>query len=333
MNLPKSVAVLVLLLIPLVSVCGQDEWKKIAPVGHTFSVMMPAQAIRISRSVRVSETESIPAALYCSVFGGKRFVATSFYKTNVETVMTLSSFEKFLEGMEHSLRINKDVKSLKFTHNVSVGGARGKQYELVLAKYPGIAEFLTSEKGFYVLVMIGDDQKDQAADRFFSSFDVADVNTDEATSGVTNRGNVVTMVGSNNSTAKSTATGESPAPAKGVVTLVKPTEETNSDGLPPQPWPDSTGSITGGVINGRAIKLVQPQYPAAARNNHESGQVKVQIVINEVGSVIAAQALNGSSILKVEAEGAAWQCKFTPTFLMGQPVKVSGIIVYNFVAQ
>jgi len=31
--------------------------------------------------------------------------------------------------------------------------------------------------------------------------------------------------------------------------------------------------------------------------------------------------------------GAARASKFTPTKLSGQPVKVSGVIIYNFVAQ
>lgn len=323
-----SAAVIALLATSLAM--GQDgSWQKIAPVGHTFSVMMPTRATVVSRRVRVSETESIPVALYYSIFEGKRFVAVGFYKTSAETIPALSSFEKFVEGMEHSLRANEKVKSLKFARNLSAGGARGKQYQLVLGEYSGVAHFLASEKGFYALVMIGGDQKDRAAERFFSSFHVGDVNTDEAASGVSNSG---TMLGSKDSTPKSSTAEESPAPAKGVVTLVKPAEDSNADELP-QPWPELNGPITGGVVNGKAIKLVQPQYPAAARNKHESGQVKVQIVINEVGNVIAAQALNGSASLKAAAEGAAWQCRFTPTFLMGQPVKVSGVIIYNFVAQ
>jgi hypothetical protein len=38
-------------------------------------------------------------------------------------------------------------------------------------------------------------------------------------------------------------------------------------------------------------------------------------------------------LLNHEAEKAAMQARFTPTKLSNQPVKVSGVISYNFVKQ
>jgi len=37
--------------------------------------------------------------------------------------------------------------------------------------------------------------------------------------------------------------------------------------------------------------------------------------------------------LVAAAEEAARKSLFTPTFLSGKPVKVTGIVIYNFVAQ
>ena len=59
----------------------------------------------------------------------------------------------------------------------------------------------------------------------------------------------------------------------------------------------------------------------------------VQVLIDENGNVVAAHATSGHPLLQAAAVGAARSSKFTPTKLSGQPVKVNGVIIYNFVAQ
>jgi TonB family protein len=101
----------------------------------------------------------------------------------------------------------------------------------------------------------------------------------------------------------------------------------------PTPRPAPHAPISGGVLNGRAVRLVQPPYPPIARSAHASGQVIVQVLIDENGNVISAHATSGNPLLQSSAINAARASKFSPTMLSGQPVKVSGVIVYNFVAQ
>jgi periplasmic protein TonB len=91
--------------------------------------------------------------------------------------------------------------------------------------------------------------------------------------------------------------------------------------------------ISGGVLNGKAISLPKPAYPPIARAAHASGTVVVQVVIDENGAVISAKPLSGHPLLQAVAVGAARQARFSPTKLSGQPVKVTGVIQYNFVAQ
>ena len=88
-----------------------------------------------------------------------------------------------------------------------------------------------------------------------------------------------------------------------------------------------------GVINGSAINLPKPIYPAAARAIHASGDVNVQVTIDESGNVISANAISGHPLLKQVSEAAARSAKFRPTLLSDQPVKVTGLIVYKFSAQ
>ena len=103
---------------------------------------------------------------------------------------------------------------------------------------------------------------------------------------------------------------------------------------PPPTKPTPPGvPISGGVLNGKATYLPKPAYPPIAKAAHASGTVNVQVIIDENGNVISASAISGHPLLKPSAVAAARQAKFSPTKLSGQPVKVTGIIVYNFVEQ
>jgi TonB family protein len=107
-----------------------------------------------------------------------------------------------------------------------------------------------------------------------------------------------------------------------------------SDTEPPPPEKAAPrGPVSGGVLNGKAVNLVKPAYPAIAKAAHASGQVTVQVTIDENGNVISAHAVSGHPLLQAAAVNAARGSKFTPTTLSGQTVKVTGVIVYNFVAQ
>ncbi len=100
---------------------------------------------------------------------------------------------------------------------------------------------------------------------------------------------------------------------------------------PPKPTPKPVPKmISGGVLNGRATSLPTPPYPPAARAVRASGSVSVQVVIDENGHVISATAVSGHPLLRAAAVAAARGARFSPTMLSGQPVKVSGVITYNF---
>jgi len=79
-----------------------------------------------------------------------------------------------------------------------------------------------------------------------------------------------------------------------------------------------------------AISLPKPNYPAAAQAVNVQGKVDVQVLIDETGRVISAKAVSGNGMLKSAAEQAARNARFSPTYLSKVPVKVTGVIVYNF---
>lgn len=84
------------------------------------------------------------------------------------------------------------------------------------------------------------------------------------------------------------------------------------------------------VINSKATSLPKPAYPAPAIAVNAGGEVSVQVMLDENGNVVSAHAVSGHAMLKQAAVQAARNAKFTPTFLNGQKVKVTGLIVYRF---
>jgi TonB family protein len=86
--------------------------------------------------------------------------------------------------------------------------------------------------------------------------------------------------------------------------------------------------VSAGILNGRAINKPLPVYPPEARE--ATGTVTVRVVFDESGKVIWAKAISGQQLLRAAAEDAARRTTFGPVMLSGQPVKVSGILLYKF---
>src|SRR5437016_1473668 len=139
-----------------------------------------------------------------------------------------------------------------------------------------------------------------------------------------------------------TEVGEAPE----TLTATKPEQQTqpkpeprstSSTASPPPTTMDTSGEekapAEGGFLNGKAIDLPNAAYPDKARETHAAGTVQVQVLVDETGKVISAKATFGPEVLRDAAEKAALRAKFKPMIVDGAPVKVSGILTYDFVAQ
>ncbi len=114
--------------------------------------------------------------------------------------------------------------------------------------------------------------------------------------------------------------------------VVKNPVETNPSKPDVKTVPNSK-LVNVGVINSRAISLVKPEYPAAAKAVGAAGAVTVQIVIDKQGNVTSATALSGHPLLRASAVKAALASQFTPIMLGGKAVEATGVVVYNFINQ
>ncbi len=100
----------------------------------------------------------------------------------------------------------------------------------------------------------------------------------------------------------------------------------------PKPPPTNTNRpVNVGTINGRAIRLPTPAYPAAARQVKAAGRVSVSVTVDERGNVVSAKAISGHPLLRRSAETAARRSKFRPVSINGSKRKAIGTVVYNFV--
>jgi len=114
------------------------------------------------------------------------------------------------------------------------------------------------------------------------------------------------------------------------LTVGKAVAQKGEDASPPVQAQGTVSTINGGVINGKAIALPAPAYPREAKAAGARGTVSVRVTIDGTGKVRSAQAIDGHGMLQFAARAAACQAKFAPTLLQGQPIKVTGVITYNF---
>lgn len=99
---------------------------------------------------------------------------------------------------------------------------------------------------------------------------------------------------------------------------------------PQPPKPSGPVRLPSSVLTGKAINKPTPPYPALARTAGVQGSVVVQVLIDEQGHVVNAKVTSGHPLLQQAALQAAYKWTFTPTLLTGQPVKVTGVVTYNF---
>jgi TonB family protein len=152
---------------------------------------------------------------------------------------------------------------------------------------------------------------------------------------IVGRGRVtITEVGEAPETESKSQPQTSPTPTP---SQTKPNTSPTAPTTQPQTKDDSSAEekapAEGGFMNGKAIELPKAVYPEEARKTHAAGTVQVQVLVDETGKVLTATAIFGPEVLRDAAVKAALRAKFKPMMVAGVPVKVSGILTYDFAAQ
>jgi TonB family protein len=319
------------------------RWKRVAPEAEAFAVLMPEPPARSLRVIPFSQELKLATPVYEAEQRGVLFSVVSVAKREVAA---LKSCDDFVDGLRHAVQHSSRAAESEFTfeREVTRDKQTGRQYFVRAEGAEGTAQVYETATHYYVLMTLGAQASDPSASNFFNSFDL-DIKRGRAAS------DRVTISGAPDSSASTRA----PQPlwsAAGSLSVTGRTAGTggpigpigpvnpggavraDSPAAPPAdvtPETPTQNTISGGVLNGKAFKKPQPEYPGMAVAARAQGVVAVQITVDEEGYVIAARAVSGHPLLQQAAVKAARQARFTPTRLEGRPVKVRGVITYNFV--
>jgi TonB family protein len=297
------------------------DWETLRPDGEEFSVLMPKGStfetskepyhkMELNTRTYLSKSQTGPVFAVVSLSGIKSNPAlyTEMQRTNsyVDAFKTLFS-PKIRKGTAAKLTLVGE-KSLQ--------GNAGREYRMTLGDLTGTAQVFATRKRFYSIVYLDTKKNDAIQEQFLSSFVLPE-----------------------KISSPTTASAQPPAvsteePAVAATEAAKPAANTEKDSKVEDPThatePGKRAPISGGVLNTKAISLPVPDYPAEARTAGAEGVVVVQVVIDEQGNVTDARAISGPKMLHEVSLTAARQAKFAPTLLSGEPVKVTGVLVFNF---
>ena len=99
---------------------------------------------------------------------------------------------------------------------------------------------------------------------------------------------------------------------------------------PAAPAPVAALPIGGDVKQAKLISSVPPTYPALARNQHVSGDVRVDALIDANGRVTTMKVVSGPTLLHQAAMDALRQWKYQPASLDGKPVPMHLTVTIQF---
>ena len=310
------------------------EWETLRPVGEEFEIQMPKN----STSEVIKEPYhkmTLTVRLYLSDHpSGAVFAVTSIsgIKSNpalyTEGERVNSYVDAFKRWFPVRLRGKEAIGKISLVGVKQLNGHPGRNYNMVIGDLSGSLQVFATRKRFYAVVFLNKKKDVATKERFLSSFLLPDrqnepeptVAADTAQKPAQPEATATTDAQKREARAPGAdGTTDAPEAKPGE----KPAEAAAANGQGRRP-------ISGGILNGKAISLPAPVYPPEAKAAQANGTVNVQVTIDEYGGVTAAKAVSGHPLLQPAAVNAALQARFSPTFLMGEAVKVTGVLVYNF---
>ncbi|MGH9873374.1 MAG: energy transducer TonB [Pyrinomonadaceae bacterium] len=319
--------VLLLALTTCISALGQaapatPEWETLRPDGEEFSVLMPKGSTfetskepyhKMELSTRTYLSNSKPGPVFA-------VVSLSGIKSNLALYTEMQRINSYVDAFKtlFAPKIRKDlVAKLALVGEKTLAGNAGREYRMTIGDLTGTVQVFATRKRFYSIVFLNTKKDDEIQKEFLSSFILPERTAAPATVAATQQ---VSPEG------PATA-----APAEAATAKPAANEDPKPDDQQrPATEAGKRAPISAGVLNGKAISLPKPDYPPDARAAGAEGVVVVQVTIDEMGNVTEARPISGPKQLQEVSVNAALQAKFSPTLLSGEPVKVTGVLVYNF---
>ena len=338
--------VLVILLVaaPLLSAQAQKtgeafaEWETISPENEEFTVSMPKNATTEATKFPYHKME-LSARLYLAKSSAGPVLAIaslSGIKSNPAAYSDFTRFNSYIDAFKNffpeKVRAKDAITKLTLVSSRPFHGHTGRSYKLTIGDLSGTVHAFATKKRFYAIVSLNT-KKDEALDeKFISSFVLPErqveqpkvaASGDEGQTGGQPNSEEPTIQRPNQQQAEAVL---DPNQQPGTENKADPATNAGNNPQPKEGGPQKKGPISGGMLNQKAIYLPMPEAPGG----EATGVVLVAVMVDEQGTVTDARAVSGPAHLHTPAVNAARLARFSPTLLMGEPVKVSGTLSYNF---
>jgi len=298
------------------------QWETLRPEGEEFSVLMPKGSTFETSKEPYHKMELNTRTYLYNTKPGPVFavVSLSGIKSNPALYTEMQRINSYVDAFKtfFAPKIRKDmVAKLTLVGEKTLQGNPGREYRMTIGDLAGTAQVFATRKRFYSIVYLDIKKDDKVQEEFLSSFMLPEKGAGPPPS--------VAAAASGSSEGPVTAPTET-TPAKPAANEEPKPDEAQRPGTDP----GKRAPISAGVLNGKAISLPKPDYPPDARAAGAEGVVVIQVTVDEQGNVAEARAISGPKQLQDVSVNAALQAKFSPTLLSGEPVRVTGVIVYNF---
>ena len=308
------------------------EWETINPEGEEFTVSMPKNPTTEATKFPYHKMELNARSYLATQPNGPVFaiISLSGIKSTPAVYSDFARFNSYVDAFKDYFPPKVRTRDTAITKLTLVSsrpfhGHTGRSYKISIGELNGIAHAFATRKRFYVIVSLNT-KDEKLEDKFVSSFVLPERQADQPK--VASGANPDQPANDQSAQTAENAgekTLDQNAPQTGTEGNTE-TKDPNTANNVNTKQPDGKKPINGGMLNGKAIYLPQPEVGAG----EATGVVLVQVLIDEQGTVIEARAVSGPQHLQAAAVNAAKLARFSPTTLMGEAVKVAGTLSYNF---
>lgn len=329
---------------------GWSEWETMTPEGEEFTVLMPKSPTAEAGKFPYHKMELNTRFYLSSISSGPLLAIASFsgIKSNPAAYSDFERFNSYVDAFKDFFATKvKPGTLIKLSPigNKPLHGHPGRQFKVTFGDLSGTMQAYVTRKRFYAIVSLNTKKDDALEEKFISSFVLPERVDRPANTATANAEGTPNTAPEPNAAAQAQGSNsgvrKEGSPAEGGTTPVSTGSEDNTEsGVANVPNANANqgtnqqgqqnqkrGPISGGMLNGKAIYMPSPEAPGG----EASGVVIVQIMIDEQGAVVEARAVAGPQALHAAAVNAARLARFNPTFMMGEAVRVSGTLSYNFV--
>jgi hypothetical protein len=316
------------------------EWETLSPENEEFTVLMPKNPTVESTTFPYHKME-LNARLYLATSSAGPVLAItslSGIKSDPAQYTEFARFNSYIDAFKtffpSKVRSKETPLKMVLLSSRPFHGHTGRSYKLTIGDLNGSLNAFVTRKRFYAIVSLNNKKDDALEEKFLSSFVLPE------------RQNEPPKVVANADPNQQPAANPQEKPLDPNTQQVQPEGEAtlpatpnNTEAVTPTPTttPNPPGQaqgqnqrkppVNGGMLNGKAIYLPIPEVPSG----EATGVVLVAVMVDEQGGVIEARAVSGPQNLHAAAVAAARLARFNPTLLMGEPVRVTGTLSYNFV--